>query len=415
MPLIYISSLHGMAKRVRTGGGTSPSTKKTKDKPGEVFICVKCSENVEEDSIECESCLKWEHRACAGISEEEYEGISGDLSTNIMFFCSVCRPKVRLALKFFNDIEEKQKLISESVKQLEEELKALNTKISQLSNQSNTLDTSSIVGQNDIPTATVEAESRLSAPKPSSSINTLHSNQAQPTTKKKPSVLSSISVDRKFNIVMFGIKESPPKTPKTERLEHELQCITNAFANVDLPIQANCIRDCIRLGKYKPEAPKPRPILIKFLRASEATMALSKISLFKSPIAIKPDLSQEERNIENFLLKKRWSLTQLGIDKKRIKIRNKSILIDNKLYGQFKNSEFSRSQYNPPLEATQKSQPDKEQSHLTDSDTSENTMDHSCSADKSSSLETTQKSQPNEEQPHLTNPDTSKNTIQQSK
>ena len=59
-------------------------------------------------------------------------------------------------------------------------------------------------------------------------------------------------------------------------------------------------------------------------------MALSKISLFKSPIGIKPDLSQEERNIENFLLKEQCSLTQSGIeDKKRIKIRNKSILIDN--------------------------------------------------------------------------------------
>ena len=51
------------------------------------------------------------------------------------------------------------------------------------------------------------------------------------------------------------------------------------------------------------------------------------------------------------------------------------------------------------------SPPNKEQSHLTGSDTSENTIDHSCSANKSSSLETTQKSQPNEEQPHLTNPD----------
>ena len=80
-----------------------------------------------------------------GISEEEYEVISDevisdDLSTNIMFFCSVCRPKVSLALKFFNDIEKKQKSISERVKQLEEELKALNTEISQLSNQSNTLE-----------------------------------------------------------------------------------------------------------------------------------------------------------------------------------------------------------------------------------------------------------------------------------
>ena len=162
-----------------------------------------------------------------------------------MFFCSLCRPKVRLALKFFNDIEEKQKLISERIKQLEEELKALNTKISQLSNQSNTLDTSFNVSQNDKPTATVETESRLSALKSSPSINMLHSNQVQPTTKKKPPVLSSISVDKKLNIVMFGIKESPPKTPKTEHLEHEPQCITNAFANVDLPIQANCIRDCI--------------------------------------------------------------------------------------------------------------------------------------------------------------------------
>ena len=76
-------------------------------------------------------------------------------------------------------------------------------------------------------------------------------------------------------------------------------------------------------------------------------------------------------------------------------MRNKSILIDNKLYDQFKNSEFSWSQYNPPLEATQKSQPNKEQSRLTDSDTSESTMDHSGSGDfsKLSSLETTQKSQ----------------------
>ena len=60
------------SKRGRTGGGESPSNKKTKDKSGEVSICVKCSKNAEEDSIECESCLKWEHRACvcAGISKE---------------------------------------------------------------------------------------------------------------------------------------------------------------------------------------------------------------------------------------------------------------------------------------------------------------------------------------------------------
>ena len=83
----------------------------------------------------------------------------------------------------------------------------------------------------------------------------------------------------------------------------DLENITNAFGNSDLPIEASLIRDCFRLGKYKPNASRPRPILIKFLRSLEATMALSKMSLFKAPVHIKPDLTQEERDIKSFLLK----------------------------------------------------------------------------------------------------------------
>ena len=81
------------SKRGRTGGGGSPSNKKTKDKSGEVSICVKRSKNAEEDSIECESCLKWEHRVCAGISKEEYK-VFDNLSTNIMFFAVFADPKL---------------------------------------------------------------------------------------------------------------------------------------------------------------------------------------------------------------------------------------------------------------------------------------------------------------------------------
>ena len=157
-------------------------------------------------------------------------------------------------------------------------------------------------------------------------------------------------MDKKFfNVVMYGIKESPPKTSKAERQVQDLENITNAFENVDLQIEASSIRDCFRLGKYKSNASRPRPILIKFLRSTEATMALSKMSLFKAPVHIKPDLTQEERDIESFLLKERWSLIQTGFEKKRVKIRNKSIFIDNKLYGQFHNSELHRPQYNPQL------------------------------------------------------------------
>ena len=94
----------------------------------------------------------------------------------------------------------------------------------------------------------------------------------------------------------------------------DLENITNAFVNADLPIETSSIRECFRLGKYKPDTSHPRPILIKFLRSTEATMALSKVSAVKAPVHIKQDLTQEETEVESFLLKERWSLTQLGFD-----------------------------------------------------------------------------------------------------
>ena len=111
------------------------------------------------------------------------------------------------------------------------------------------------------------------------------------------------------------------------------------------------IKDCFRLGKFK-HAQHPRPILIKFLRSTEVTKALSKIAAFRALIAIKPDLTPQERTIENHLLKERWSLTKLGLEKSRIIIRNQSLFVDNKLYGQFKDSQFFRSQFNRSLNPT---------------------------------------------------------------
>ena len=126
---------------------------------------------------------------------------------------------------------------------------------------------------------------------------------------------------------MYGIEESLPNTSKAERQLRDLENITSAFCNAALPIEASSIRDCFQLGKYKLNAPRPRPILIKFLRSTDATMALSKVGLFKAPINIKPDLTREERDIESFLLKERWSLIQIWFGRNRIKIRNKSIFI----------------------------------------------------------------------------------------
>ena len=63
-------------KRDKPGGGTLPS-KKAKDKEGTGgILCISYNNNADEGSIQCESCFKWEHRECAGVTTEEFAVIT---------------------------------------------------------------------------------------------------------------------------------------------------------------------------------------------------------------------------------------------------------------------------------------------------------------------------------------------------
>ena len=56
------------------------------------------------------------------MSSEAYNVLSDDPCPNIMFFCSLCRPKVTLALKFFNEIQEKQTELESRLTEMEKQL-----------------------------------------------------------------------------------------------------------------------------------------------------------------------------------------------------------------------------------------------------------------------------------------------------
>ena len=86
-----------------------------------VYPCVTCSKNTEVDCIECVWCGQWEHRKCAGLSEEELKVLCS-INTNVKFFCKVCNPKVEVAFQFFDDMQKKQDLIDSKVKTIEETL-----------------------------------------------------------------------------------------------------------------------------------------------------------------------------------------------------------------------------------------------------------------------------------------------------
>ena len=195
--------------------------------------------------------------------------------------------------------------MGDRVKKLEEKLKSPNTKILQLSSQANTPDASSRQNEcNDKP-ATVQVESiaRRLPPRPPPSI-----------------------IDRKYNVVFYGIKESPADTSKSDRVKHDLEGTLTKLSDIDTTLTSALIKDYYRLGKYKQTSTHPHPILVKFLRVFEASLMLSNKG--SSVISIKPDITWMEWETEQLLLKERQHLIDSGIEHRFIRISGNSLYVN---------------------------------------------------------------------------------------
>ena len=71
-------------------------------------VCQLCKQQVKEndDAVECQWCTTWEHKKCLKLHDNQYD-IIGQIPANLMWFCGVCQPKVRMTLRFFNEVREK--------------------------------------------------------------------------------------------------------------------------------------------------------------------------------------------------------------------------------------------------------------------------------------------------------------------
>ena len=137
---------------------------------------------------------------------------------------------------------------------------------------------------------------------------------------------SSAQDNRRSNVVFYGVPESPHKTSKLDHQKHELGIIVNTLSGIDSSITLASIKDIYRLGKFKPDSVRSRPILVKFLRNLDATMVLSsKLSITSFEISIKPDMTYEERKTEMLLLKERRNLINQGIERRFIRLRGNSL------------------------------------------------------------------------------------------
>ena len=160
----------------------------------------------------------------------------------------------------------------------------------------------------------------------------------------------SQNVSRKSNVVVYGVEECPPKTPKSVRLQSDSNAVSKVFSSMDVHIEPNQFVDCFRLGKFKSNQSRKRPILVKLQCTIDATTILANRTSLSSPIFIKPDMSPAEQKIELILLKERWLLIEGGFDRKSVKISsvNHSIYVNNQIFGRVVNSQFQyTNNYHP--------------------------------------------------------------------
>ena len=267
-----------------------------------------------QDAIYCEGmCQGWLHRGCAGLSKKAF---------NVMtepYYCPHC---------LLSDLKKEIASLKDVVQILKLELTTLTTHLSHPSEHSS----SARNKDEEAPSAVSSRRSEI----PQSTYSSI--------VRKKDSLLtlshSSINSGRKFNLLVFGVKECPQGTARHLRTTKDLEVITSILSTVDHMFTTTTIRDCIRLGRYKIHS--NRPVLVMLNSSFAVSSVLSKRSrLSQLPnISIKPDLSPKVRDIASKLLKERRSLISNGVDSKLIKLRGNLIYVNNVKHGVVVDSVF---------------------------------------------------------------------------
>lgn len=298
-----------------------------------------------EDAVFCEGpCQSWIHRQCIGMSLPFFQALT---KSKAPFHCLYCSHTTITELK-------------NSVSRLEAKL-------------------SSLQQDNPLPKST-SSTSALPINKSSGGevLNNTstpplpYESAAKPTNKPINKVPSND--ERKFNIIVFGLEESPTATSRHVRQQQDLQKIESVFTSLSCYDSCQSIKDYFRLGKYNSNSPRPRPVKVALNRVSDVRLILSKKSMLPKPLAIKPDLPPQQRLCENTLMQQRWSLIQSGVTSSDIKINRPKLFVKGLLHGTASGSVYT------PITSPTSILPTKENSAQKD-DTHPPTSDASHSSD----------------------------------
>ena len=297
------------------------SSKKLTKEP--CCVCCQLITIGKDEALFCSgNCQQWMHRYCASVSVKCYSDIT---AKDTPFFCFCCQEgKNTLEIA----------TLKETVESLKQEIAALKESLSEAQSEARALSGQQRDSQRSYAAATCSGE--LST----SSIFTHVSNPLTiPSNRDAAAARPNNHLDRKYNVIVYGVNECPKGTTKHARLESDLNGAVTVLSKLDNHVQNQSLKDVYRLGKFNPVAIHPRPLLVKFIRATDVVSVLSKKGSLSYPLFIKPDLSPQEKQRDSILLKERWSLVQTGILRHDIKTRGPRLYVKGKLFCHFSESQ----------------------------------------------------------------------------
>ena len=285
--------------------------------------CSICYQKIgpKDDVLFCSGvCQKHLHRYCASVSEPSFKALTSSDAPPFLCFCCYRTKKDEEIAKLQSIVELLQEEISSLKKSKQNDGQSVSKvwhRSEQNSHPSTESDFSAVFDSSNIPPSTESGE-----PTSRSVFNTSQS--------PKPMSTASYDHDSKYNVVLYGVEECRPGLFRSARLESDISSVVSVFSALDSSIQSHSVRDCFRLGKFSPDATRPRPILAKFVRVADVSKIFSKKSQLSTPFFIKPDLSRFERFLQSILMQERWKLIQSGVSRKSIRIRGNSLFVSSK-------------------------------------------------------------------------------------
>ena len=301
-----------------------PPKKKPNEKSNEKSNekCELCLGDIKanEDALVCSGkCQATLHRYCAGVTVSHYKKILAP-DTADKFTCLQCSQQESAA-----KIESLEHALAQALAALSTQHPAPST------SQQNSSHSLSSPENCDYARATSEP-----------SVLAASSSNYPPRPKHNPQA-TTLTSERKFNIVVYGINECPKGTRMHKRLSDDINSVSEIVHSICPDLSNQSICDCTRLGKYSEE--RSRPIVARLFRVQDVHAILAnRQKLSNSPnnkVSIKPFMSKSDRLTESTLLKERRALIDSGFDRSIIKIRGNSLYVKNKKFGTAKELKFT--------------------------------------------------------------------------